>query len=330
MVGSTTRNRPRLHTDTRPSADGTASPTVDRVRIWIDTDIGSDVDDALTLAYVLAHPGFDLVGVSTVFGDVDLRTRIAERIVDHASIEVPVLSGLGVPLTARRAGIMFGHEGRGLLDDPNPVIRVETEVAGPERIAAIGAAISAAEPDVVLAIGPLTNIGALLAAGHPLPRLAIMGGKLSDVMLPGMVPHISEWNWWNDPDAVQRTVGHDWSSRPLVVPAEVTFTTHLADGDVDLLSGGSPLMQVTARLCREWLDFQADTFRVEHPRVALHDPLTAALLVESGLCAVEPRHITVDDSAVTTVGIGPPNVDAALEVDNDALRDHLMDTLLGH
>ena len=40
------------------------------MRIWIDTDLGTDVDDALTLAYVLRHPGFELVGVSTVFGEV--------------------------------------------------------------------------------------------------------------------------------------------------------------------------------------------------------------------------------------------------------------------
>ena len=50
------------------------------MRIWIDTDLGSDVDDALTLAYVMRHPGFELVGVSTVFGDVALRSEIARSL----------------------------------------------------------------------------------------------------------------------------------------------------------------------------------------------------------------------------------------------------------
>ncbi len=40
------------------------------MRIWIDTDIGTDVDDALALAHVLRHPDLELVGVSTVFGDL--------------------------------------------------------------------------------------------------------------------------------------------------------------------------------------------------------------------------------------------------------------------
>jgi purine nucleosidase len=299
------------------------------VRIWIDTDIGSDVDDAVTLAYVIAHPGFELVGVSTVFGDVELRSRIAERLLEIAGIDVPVVTGLGVPITERRAGIMFGHEGRRLLDDPEPVLRSETETGGPERTAALGEAIATARPEVVLAIGPLTNIGALIDHGFDLPRLAVMGGKLTDVMLPGMVPHISEWNWWNDPVAVQKAIEHTWPTPPLVVPIEVTITTQLFDGDVDLLAGGSPLNRAVADLCLEWLDFQGSVFGAENPRVALHDPLTAALLVKPGLCPVEPRSIAVDDSAVTTVGDGSPNVDAAIDVDATALRDHLMDTLLG-
>ena len=50
------------------------------MRLWIDTDVGSDVDDALAIAYALRHPALELVGVSTVFGDVALRARIAERL----------------------------------------------------------------------------------------------------------------------------------------------------------------------------------------------------------------------------------------------------------
>jgi len=75
------------------------------VRICI--DIGSDVDDAVALAYVIAHPAFELVGVSTV----------------------------------------FGHEGRRLLDAPDPALRTESESGGPGRTAALGEAIDAARPD---------------------------------------------------------------------------------------------------------------------------------------------------------------------------------------
>ncbi|MCP4221842.1 MAG: nucleoside hydrolase, partial [Actinomycetia bacterium] len=89
------------------------------MRRWMDAEIGADVGGALPLACILRHPGFGLVGISTVFGDVALRSRIASALLERAGAEkVPVLDGMGVPLTARRRGIMFGNEGVGLLDDP--------------------------------------------------------------------------------------------------------------------------------------------------------------------------------------------------------------------
>ena len=75
------------------------------MRIWIDTDLGSDVDDALALAYALRHPELELVGVSTVFGDVSLRTRITRALLEVAGqASVPVVTGLGAPLTPSRKG----------------------------------------------------------------------------------------------------------------------------------------------------------------------------------------------------------------------------------
>ena len=71
------------------------------MRIWIDTDIGSDVDDALALAYVVRHPELELAGVSTVFGDTPLRTRIASELLARTGdANAPVVTGLGLPLTA--------------------------------------------------------------------------------------------------------------------------------------------------------------------------------------------------------------------------------------
>ena len=45
-------------------------------RIIFDTDIGTDVDDALALALVLCSPELRLEGVTCVYGDVDLRARM--------------------------------------------------------------------------------------------------------------------------------------------------------------------------------------------------------------------------------------------------------------
>lgn len=300
------------------------------MRIWIDTDIGSDVDDALALAYVLRHPDLELVGLSTVFGDLDVRTEIAEKLLAIADADpLPVMTGLGVPLTDRKRGVMFGHEGAGLLDNPSPRLRVAEESGGDTRIEELASAVAGAEPDVIVAIGPLTNLGALVRAGVDLPPLAIMGGKLTDVMLEGMVAEIPEWNWFCDPLAVQLVLGADHGQAPLVVPGDVTFRTRLADGDVEELSSGDELCQALATLCGHWLDLQRDAFGRDQPRVALHDPLTVALLAEPTLCPVEARSIVVDDGAASTHVEDGAAITAAVDVDVEGLRRHLMDCWLG-
>jgi inosine-uridine nucleoside N-ribohydrolase len=77
-----------------------------------------------------------------------------------------------------------------------------------------------------------------------------------------------------------------------------------------------------------WLKFLSQHPGHEAPRVALHDPLTAAILVNPGLCTFADRRIRLDDRAVARDEKGAPNLNAATDVDNQALRDHLMETWL--
>lgn len=299
------------------------------MRIWIDTDVGSDVDDALTLAYALRHPDLDLVGISTVFGDVALRSDIARAVLASADVhDVPILTGLGVPITNERIGLMFGHEGRAILDGREPRMQTREDANPDGRIEALAEALDRTKPEVLLAIGPLSNLGALVRRGVTLPPLAIMGGKLSDVMLEGMIPAIPEWNWYCDPVAVQLVIGANHATLPRIVPAEVTFRTALEPGDVETLAGGDALARQIAALSAEWLRFQSERFGSKNPRVALHDPLTAAVLVHDGLCPFEKRAIRVDDTAASECVDDTPNITTATDVDAKALRDHLMETWL--
>ena len=181
---------------------------------------------------------------------------------------------------------------------------------------------------MVLAIGPLTNLAGLVRAGVSLPWLAIMGGKLRDVMLPGMIREISEWNWYCDPAAVEAVLEAPAERPTRVVPAEVTFRTQLPQVDIDRLASGDDLSRALFDLCAVWLDVQRDQLGAEQPRVALHDPLTAATLVEPGLCSFEERRIQVDDQGAASEAPGVAPVEAATDVDNDALCAHLMQTWL--
>jgi inosine-uridine nucleoside N-ribohydrolase len=58
------------------------------VRLWIDTDVGTNPDDAVALLCAAGHSDVDLVGVSTVDGDTEWRAEIARTLVD-----APVVPG---------------------------------------------------------------------------------------------------------------------------------------------------------------------------------------------------------------------------------------------
>ena len=82
-------------------------------KILLDTDIGSDIDDAVCLAYLLANPACELLGITTVSGQAGLRAQLASVLCRSAGQEVPIYPGVEIPLlveqrqkTARQAAAL--------------------------------------------------------------------------------------------------------------------------------------------------------------------------------------------------------------------------------
>ena len=67
-------------------------------KLLLDTDIGSDIDDAVCLAYLLAQKECELLGVTTVTGEAVKRAMMADAMCQVAGREVPILPGLEAPL----------------------------------------------------------------------------------------------------------------------------------------------------------------------------------------------------------------------------------------
>ena len=77
-----------------------AAAPAERTKVVLDTDIGGDIDDAWALAFILAHPGFDLIGVTISDGDTAARAKIACKllhIVGRDDIPVAVGRATKVP-----------------------------------------------------------------------------------------------------------------------------------------------------------------------------------------------------------------------------------------
>ncbi len=59
-------------------------------KVILDTDIGCDIDDALCLAYLLRQPNCELLGITTVGGEVEKRAMVADAICKSAGRRVPI------------------------------------------------------------------------------------------------------------------------------------------------------------------------------------------------------------------------------------------------
>lgn len=64
------------------------------MRVWIDTDVGDNPDDAVALLVAARHPDVELAGVSTVSGDGERRVETARSLLRTTT---PVVAG-GIPL----------------------------------------------------------------------------------------------------------------------------------------------------------------------------------------------------------------------------------------
>src|SRR5881392_2984078 len=63
-------------------------------KIIIDTDIGDDVDDAFAVALALRSPELQILGITTTFGDTELRAKLTDRLLGETGYpNIPVAAG---------------------------------------------------------------------------------------------------------------------------------------------------------------------------------------------------------------------------------------------
>ena len=248
-----------------------------RTPIILDTDIGTDVDDALALGLALASPEIDLRAVTIVSGDVRLRARIARKLLAIGGRgDIPVLTGIAEPSDANRNFLWVGHEGKGILADGEQEVRAQ---------GAVDLLAGAVATDLV-AIGPLTNVAAALAqdsaVAGSVPRLTLMGGFVGVADDPTTPP--IEYNLGSDAEA---SVAVLTSAIPAtIVPLDVTWQVRLRDKQLARLRRSrSALVQTLCDAMEVWWPVHRDLFAGKRTYGAdvvcfLHDPLALSLLID--------------------------------------------------
>ncbi len=296
-------------------------------RVLLDTDIGTDVDDCLALALILASPELTLTAVTTVYGDARLRSRMVLKLLALRHVwrrgvsNVPVAAGaekplLSQPAAGRRPPVYWeGHEGQGLLAPEDEELQPSEEHA----VDLIVRMVMAHPGEITLiAIGPLTNVALALLKEPRLARslagLTVMGGVVggaSALHLPWV-----EHNFRCDPEAAQIVLA---SGAPLrIVPLDVTTQVYIRPADTALIRAtGDPFHQAVAD--------QIDLYPRYQQRgwTYLHDPLAVATAIEPTMVTWEPLHAVVEPEGTYTAGkllvkhpteAEPPTAQVALTV----------------
>ncbi len=232
------------------------------------------MDDALAIAYLLASPQVELLGIGTCNGNTSAvqAARNTLGLLNLSDIsDIPVAIGEG----AHRPGaeVVHGDNGVGgvtLPDGGEPDPRTATELIK-------GLARDNPGELHILATGPCTNLGQVLSEMPEITDLiasvTVMGGA---VRSPGNVTPHAEANIAGDPAAAAAVLAANWPVT--LVPLDVTMNHRWTEADrAALRAGGTALHEALADMVPVYFDWYEPELGVRE--IPLHDPLAAAIAI---------------------------------------------------
>lgn len=255
--------------------------------LLLDTDLGTNVDDAFALALCLACPEINLRGISLAGGENAVRYRFAREFLNVAGQpDLPIAGGAELPRTPHRPRCWTGHEERGLPGSSDLAPLPDGLPTVPELLTRLAGEAGGL---TLCAIGPLTNLALALAADPDIQRLlrgvVVMGGVFGWDPAADLPP--LDHNMAADPDAARTVLD---SGLPLVlVPLDVTWPTAIHRRELAALERSSlPHLRALADMASDYMDLMGrDSTR-------LHDPLAVAVAAGMDGITMEQYRLTMD------------------------------------
>jgi len=295
----------------RPAQGRSATPQTSLV--ILDTDIGDDIDDAYALALLLKSPEVKIVGITTAFGNTQLRARLVSRLLQETGHQsIPVFAG---PHAEPKSNFTQAAWANAFPDRPYPDavnFILETIKNHPGKI-------------TLISIGPMTNIGAAIAKDpetfRKLKRVVLMGGSIRRGYDDPNGGHPSpEWNIISDIPAAQALFSSDV---PLyIMPLDSTQIDLDAARQQRIYAHNSALTIALHQLTQQW----SAASKQNNP--TLYDAVAAAYTLNPGLCPTTPMRIIVDDKGMTKEISGKPNANVCLHSSETSFYDFYLPRIL--
>lgn len=304
-------------------------------------DLDTGVDDALAIAYALAAPDADLIGIVSSYGNCLIEQAGANslKLLELlGATDVPVYLGLGHSSTTDHFDVMqvskdiHGNNGIGEVELP-PAKRALEAAAGVDFI--IEAAHKYAENLIFVPTGPMTNLDAALAKdpeiAHLIGNVTFMGGALT---VEGNVTPFAEANINQDPQAADRVLRS--ALQITMVGLDVTLRTLLTKQETQTWRN---LGTAAGKAYADITDFYIDAYYnlgIDKTGCALHDPLAVGVALDPSFVKTIDLNMMVtsdDNNYGRTIGdnarLNEPttNVKVAVDVDKDRYLGVFMDYL---
>lgn len=257
--------------------------------IIIDTDPG--IDDAIAILMALAAAHHQVLGLTTVGGNVPLASGTSNALAmleAAARSEIPVYKGSSRPMSGRFGYSFAFHGSTGLpVRLPKPRTLPDAERATDF----LGRTLRASPGEItLLALGPLTNLARLMQR-HPgslelAGSLAVMGGAVNT---PGNVTPYAEFNFYSDPVAAHMVMSS--SAHITLVDLGASRQAALSRRQADALTGGNQMGELAIRLLQRW--FRLDAGRDEFQ---FYDPLALAAVVDPLIVGGRNMRLRVETS----------------------------------
>ena len=270
---------------------------MNKIPVWIDCDTGVDDAGALLLANRLE--ALEIVGISTVAGNVQLEktTRNTLKVCDLMGVDYPVYPGATKPWRyPHESAYMFhGEDGLGGAELPEPT-------RAPEKEAAWDALYRVAKEHggklEVVAVGPLTNIATALAKYPQLKglihRILIMGGAA----IGGNTTPAAEFNIYADPDAAQAVFRS--GIQVVMCGLDVTLQAYLTIDDIEEIGAhNTPVTRFFHDACQRALHMCVN-FGL--PGISMHDACPLLCLSNPEIFEGEEAGVYVETQAKITRG----------------------------
>ncbi|WP_102693245.1 nucleoside hydrolase [Rummeliibacillus pycnus] len=276
---------------------------MNKTPVIIDCDPG--IDDAMMLALAFSRPELDIKLVTTEAGNLstDKTTYNALSFLTYIGQDVEVARGLEHPIfrTLEVAEDIHGEGGLGNVKWADPILK---ESQRPAITAIYETLLASDEPVIIVATGPLTNIGALLLA-HPeiKPKIKLiswMGGAA----VGGNMSTTAEFNAYVDPHAAELVFR---SGVPIIMSGlDVTHKAYITREEMaELRTLGTPFAEKAADMMKFYTFTQTQTpFHAPHfeEQIRVHDVCAVAVLVAPELFEGDDYYVEVELEGRLTAG----------------------------